>query len=124
MADGNNNDFEVTTVNPQILDAVTKSNQFVLGSATTEGRGVAYQKVAQATAFAIQDATDYMRNIMAISTAAQGIALQKMVENPATAPAYEPILQFAQAAVLAAQQNFSSIGTAATTVAKEYPAIA
>jgi hypothetical protein len=64
-----------------------------------------------------------MRNIMAISTAAQGIALQKMVENPATAPAYEPILLSAQAAVLAAQQNFSSIGTAAANVAKEFPAI-
>lgn len=124
MAEGNNNDLEVTTVNPQVLDAVTRSNQFVLGSATAEGRGVAYQKVVQATAFAIQDATDYMRNIMAISTAAQGIALQKMVENPATAPAYEPILLSAQAAVLAAQQNFSSIGTAATAVAKEFPAIA
>jgi hypothetical protein len=124
MADENNNDLEVTAVNPQIIDAVTRSNQFVLGSATAEGRGAAYQKVAQATAFAVQDATDYMRNIMAISTAAQGIALQKMVENPATAPAYEPILVSAQAAVAAAQQNFSNIGTAATTIAKEFPAIA
>jgi hypothetical protein len=124
MAEENNNGLEVTTVNPQILYAVKQSNQFVLGSAATEGRGVAYQKVAQAAAFAVQDAIDYMRNIMTISTAAQGIALQKMVENPATAPAYEPILLFAQAAVLAAQQNFSSIGTAATTIAKEFPAIA
>ena len=124
MADENNNDFEVTAVNPQILDAVTRSNQFVLGSAASEARGVAYQKVAQAAAFAIQDATDYLRNIMAISTATQGIALQKMVENPATAPAYQPILLSAQAAVLAAQQNFSSVGTAATAVAMEFPAAA
>jgi len=112
----------VALVNPQILDAVTKTQGFVLKTAGDEGKGIAYQKVSQAAAFAVQDATDYLRNIMTISMTAQGIALQKMVEAPAQAAIYTPILEAAQQAVVTAQTNFAGVGTAAAGVVNAFPA--
>ncbi|WP_420402834.1 RebB family R body protein [Nisaea sp.] len=108
-------------VNSQILDAVTQSNGAVLGAAGSNGSAIAYQKVAQAAAFAVQDSTDYLRNIMAMSSAATGVALKKMVENPATAAQYTPVLTAAQTAVTEAQKNFSAVGSAAGTVVDGFP---
>lgn len=108
-------------VNSMIVDAVNQSNTAVLGSASQNGSAIAYQKVAQAAAFAVQDSTDYLRNIMAMSSAATGVALKKMVENPATAAQYTPVLTAAQGAVAAAQENFSAVGTAAGTVVSGFP---
>jgi hypothetical protein len=108
-------------VNSQILDAVKQSNSTVLGSAGNNGAAIAYQKVAQAASFAVQDSTDYLRNIMAMSSAATGVALKKMVENPATAAQYTPVLTAAQDAVTAAQENFAAVGSAAGTVVSGFP---
>lgn len=108
-------------VNSQILDAVKQSNSAVLGSAANNGSAIAYQKVAQAASFAVQDSTDYLRNIMAMSSAATGVALKKMVENPATAAQYTPVLTAAQDAVTAAQENFAAVGSAAGTVVSGFP---
>lgn len=108
-------------VNSMILDAVKQSNSAVLGAAGSNGSAIAYQKVAQAAAFAVQDSTDYLRNIMAMSSAATGVALKKMVENPATAAQYTPVLTAAQGAVTAAQENFTAVGTAAGTVVSGFP---
>lgn len=108
-------------VNSQILDAVKQSNSTVLGSAGSNGAAIAYQKVAQAASFAVQDSTDYLRNIMAMSSAATGVALKKMVENPATAAQYTPVLTAAQDAVTAAQENFAAVGAAAGTVVSGFP---
>jgi len=52
-------------VNPQILDAVTKSSGFVFakqsGPGTSAGNAIAYEKAVQAAALAVQDAADYQR---------------------------------------------------------------
>lgn len=108
-------------VNSVILDAVTQSNGAVLGASGKGGSAIAYQKVAQAAAFAVQDSTDYLRNVMAMASAATGVALKKMVENPATAPQYTPILTAAQGAVTAAQENFANVGAAAGKVVSSFP---
>lgn len=108
-------------VNSVILDAVKQSNSAVLGASGNNGAAIAYQKVAQAAAFAVQDSTDYLRNIMAMSSAATGVALKKMVENPATAAQYTPVLTAAQDAVTAAQTNFQAVGTSAGSVVSGFP---
>lgn len=108
-------------VNSVILDAVQQSNSAVLGASGNSGAAIAYQKVAQAAAFAVQDSTDYLRNIMAMSSAATGVALKKMVENPATAAQYTPVLTAAQGAVTAAQTNFQAVGTSAGSVVSGFP---
>ncbi|UUX48045.1 hypothetical protein NUH88_11505 [Nisaea acidiphila] len=108
-------------VNSMILDAVKQSNSAVLGASGENGASIAYQKVAQAAAFAVQDSTDYLRNIMAMSAAATGVALQKMVANPSEATLYEPILTQANLAVTNARTNFTDVGSAAGTIVKDFP---
>lgn len=90
-----------TQVNQQIIDAVSKSTAFVFGQdpsssnqSDTDGKAAAksndsaataigYGKVAQATAYSVQDAIDYQRNVMSVSNAAQGKALALMFEDAA-----------------------------------------
>lgn len=79
---GANNTPLSTALNPQIVQAVGTTNHAVLNGAGPGANGIAYQKVAQAAAYAVQDSTDYMRNIMSMASATTGVALQKMlVEN-------------------------------------------
>ncbi len=109
----------LTTVNPQILSAVSSTNTSVLGASKETGQGVAYQKVSQAAAFAVQDATDYMRNVMTVALTAQGIALKLMIETKD--PSYVPVLTAAQEAVTAAQTAFGAIGASAGQVVTNFP---
>ncbi|HXQ66078.1 MAG TPA: hypothetical protein VN980_05865 [Alphaproteobacteria bacterium] len=109
----------LTTVNPQILSAVSSTNKSVLGASKETGAGVAYQKVSQAAAFAVQDATDYMRNVMTVALTAQGIALKLMIEKKD--PSYAPVLAAAQEAVTMANTAFGAIGATAGTVVSSFP---
>lgn len=120
-----------TSVNGQILDAVKQTNAQVLapgfspsqgsqGSGAV-GTGIAYQKVAQAAAFAVQDATDYQRNMMSIGMTAQGVIMEMMIKNKANIPIYTPVLALIQEAVAAATAELAAVGTAATAVVTEFP---
>ncbi|MEO5336062.1 MAG: hypothetical protein H7841_04065 [Magnetospirillum sp. WYHS-4] len=110
----------LTTVNPQILDAVTKSNTAVLGAAKQEGSAVAHQKVAQAAALAVQDGTDQLRNIMTIGMTTIGICMKLMVEQKTTTP-YSDIITQANTAMDAAQARFAAIGASAGTIVSNFP---
>jgi hypothetical protein len=77
-------------VNKQIIDAVTQSTSFALGLQPTgdlakvsAGASIAYDKAVQAAAFAVQDAADYQRNVLSISTAVQGKAMAMILADPA-----------------------------------------
>jgi len=113
-------------VNPQILDAVSKSTSLVFepnagkGSAANAGVAIAYQKVAQAAALAVQDATDYQRNILSISTVAQGKALAMMFAEKSVSP-YAEILLLAILATIGATMTVDLVNTAATKVATDFP---
>ena len=109
-------------VNPQILDAVSQSSAAVMGTAADQGAATAYQKVAQATAFAVQDATDYSRNISNIAMTAQGVIVTKMLEDQSNIPIYTPVLATLQEMVTAAATNLSTVGTTAGDIATSYPA--
>lgn len=114
-------------VNPQIIDAVKQTQEFILGTKVQSGDEVsfaatiAYQKVTQAAAFSVQDATDYLRNIMSISSTAQGVVLKLMIEHKEEAPLYAPIIAEAQAAVTAAQANLAAVGTTASDIVSSFP---
>ena len=125
------NQQEPNAVNGQIVDAVKTSTGAVMGSfntypdkavstphgtSTVYANTIAYPKVSQAAAFAVQDATDYLRNIMTMSTTAQGVIFKLMVENEAKAPLYIPILEQVQAAVTASQENLQAVGESAAAV--------
>lgn len=75
-----------SAVNKQILDAVQASTEYAFGlnnqlqtdpgtDRLSAGAAIAYDKASQAAALGVQDATDYERNVLSISSAAQGKAL-------------------------------------------------
>lgn len=112
----------LTTVNPQILDAVKQTTTFVTSAAGNTGTGIAYQKVSQAAALAIQDAADYMRNLMTISATAIGVSATKMVEDPAVnIPLYTPVIKTAEDIATFATTQFTAVGEAATKVVTGFP---
>ncbi|WP_372784952.1 hypothetical protein [Phenylobacterium sp.] len=99
-----------TAVNPQIVDAVQLSTEYALGfgalntqdadpsTAVSAGAAIAYDKAVQAAALAVQDAADYQRNVLAISTAVQGKAMALILANPAAVdPDSGPVWAFGMA---------------------------
>jgi hypothetical protein len=108
-------------VNPQIVDAVTKTNQFAgLGaraaapSATaaatvTAGGTIAFEKAAQAAALAVQDGVDYQRNIMSLSTVAQGKALALMFADQSKLEQYAAIFVLAAIAPIVATLTSAAV---------------
>ncbi|WP_052519398.1 hypothetical protein [Archangium violaceum] len=110
----------LTTVNPQIVDAVQRSNESVLKDSRATGSSVAYQHVAQSTAIAIQDAAEYLRNIAAISTATNGVALGMIIAGQNADKATEAIVQ-AQKALSGAVEVFQNVGQTATTILQGFP---
>jgi hypothetical protein len=81
--------------------------------------GRAYQIVAQATAIAVQDATDFLRNMSTLSATAAGIGLAQVIAGDTSAGT--ATIAAAQTVAQNAIIIFSGIGTAATAVATEYP---
>lgn len=117
---------QTDALNPMIVQAVDFTNATMTNAVSAEANGIAYQKVAQATAFAIQDATDYLRNMMAMAGAAQGVALEKMIKaaaipDPPLMSAYQTVISTAQAAITVAEGVLKTTGTNASDVAKNYP---
>lgn len=82
------------------------------------GAGRAYQSVAQSTAIAIQDATDYLRNVSTISTTAIGVAMALIAADQ---PQGSTLLSNAQGLVQKAASDFSAVSSAAIAVATNYP---
>lgn len=111
----------LTKVNPQIVDSLNVQAQTITDQAVTErqGRGLAFQAVAQSTAMAVQDATDYLRNMSMIATTAVGTALAKMIETKD--PSYARVVELAQSPVKVAAESFHLIGASASEIVKSYP---
>jgi hypothetical protein len=129
---GNNPDpgnavVDTSALNQQIVQAVDKTNSVMISSAQAEGAGIAYQKVAQAAAFSVQDATDYLRNIMAMGGATQGVCLEKMIiaaesgDPKGSIPKYKEVVSAAQQVITFAESVFSDVGEDAGVVAGEFP---
>ena len=114
--------MDPTSVNAQLIDvinqtqAATMSPQVVL----TSGAGKAYQSVAQSTAIAVQDATDMLRNMSTIATTASGVAIAQMLATPPNPDAAQA-LTAAQALLTGAAADFTTIGSAAAAILKEFP---
>ncbi|WP_052065426.1 hypothetical protein [Thalassospira australica] len=112
-----------TALNPQIVQAVGTTNHAVLNGAIPGANGVAYQKVSQAAAYAVQDSTDYLRNIMSMASATTGVAMQQMLATKEVDP-YSKIIEAATKAVGDAQTTFSKVGTSASSVVKDFDNLA
>jgi hypothetical protein len=122
-----------TAVNPQIVDAVQTSTEYVFGfeqmpggpgdiaGRLSAGGAVAYEKAAQAAAIEFQDAADYQRNVLSISSVAQGKALAMMFAEPAKIPQYAIIYILAMAGSLVAEITAGQIGQQAATTLEKFP---
>ena len=83
------------------------------------GGGRAYQAVAQSTAIAIQDATDYLRAMNTISSTAAGIGIAMVIAGNS-----KGVMVIEQAVTIgtAGVAQFAACTSAAITVATNYPA--
>lgn len=121
---------EASHVNKQIENAVKTSTNWALGFAPLDdgtetpfdkrvsaALAIAHDKAAQAAALSIQDAADYQRNMLSISTAVQGKAMTLMlasggVSEPALV-AYAMALVSSLTAPIAADLAARSVSSAA-----------
>ncbi len=83
------------------------------------GAGRAYQAVAQSTAIAIQDATDYLRNVSTIATTSIGVAMAQIAATQGVEG--KKLLETAQGLISKATGDFGAISKAAIKVATDYP---
>lgn len=114
---------DAVQVNSQIVDAVRQTRSAVRIDANDASRvvdaGISYQKASQAAALAVQDAADYLRNVMTIASTAEGMALKLLIETKNEF--YAEVLAKAQNAVSAAADNLKAVGKSATEVATNFP---
>lgn len=118
-------------VNSQIKDAVQTATNWALGFAPLEqgtpststrvsaGGAIAYDKATQAAALSVQDAADYQRNMLSISTTVQGKAMAMMLAsssmNDQVLAAYAMALLSSVTAPIAAALAAESVTTAVKT---------
>ena len=108
-------------VNPKIKDAVTTTNQAVLGAAAQEAVAAVRQQVAQSTGLAIQDAIDQLQQTLVLNSAVTGKALSIILTEPEKAPQALLALQTAQSAVNNSISWMTNIGEAAAGILNDYP---
>lgn len=111
-----------TVVNAQIVSSLQTTRDMVLGEKSFAVDLVRSQ-VTQALGLAVTDATDYMRNITAICTAATGVAFRMILSGDPTkiAPATQAITT-ASEAVTNAALNLTKVGESVASVLQKWPA--
>ena len=126
-----NGTAEKSAVNKQIIDAVQASTEYAFGlnNALQDSTGkdrlsasvaIAYDKAAQAAALGVQDATDYERNVLSISSATQGKALA-MILAQQNVPEAAIAFVLALVASIVAPIVVAEVGTAQTYMLDKFP---
>lgn len=113
---------EITPLNGQIVDTIRQVRAAVSSptSAVETGSAKAFNFVAQATAMAVQDATDNLRNISTMSTTAIGVAMTQMLSS-GDIQTWVRVLELAQGLVTQSTKDFESIGNTAAEVLSKFP---
>jgi hypothetical protein len=109
-------------VNHQVIDAIDKVRASVSapGAVRDTGSGKAFNFVAQATAMAIQDATDNLRNVSTMSTTAIGVAMTQLISSGDSAT-WTDVIRLAQNLVKSSADDFKNIGATAAVVMRSFP---
>lgn len=113
-------------VNPQVTNSIQAVQQATLTGDVIRhsGAGKAYQSVSQSAAIAVQDATDMMRNMGAISTTATGVAMSQVLASGLSS---EKITEFGEVLtqlsnmMTNSEKHFSTVGTDASTLVGQFP---
>ena len=85
-----------------------------------EGAGKAYQSVAQSMAIAVQDTTEYLRNITTLSSTAIAVCTQLMIQERKVDP-YGDIIAKSQETLNDTVQIFERVGASSAKILKEFP---
>lgn len=108
-------------VNPQIIDALQQTQHFVIDANPKLASQIELSNVTHAVGLAIVDATDYVRNLTALSTAVTGVALRKILEGVENVPQATAAITAAMTAVQSATANLEAVGKAASSVLTAWP---
>ncbi|PIB93394.1 RebB family R body protein [Caulobacter sp. FWC2] len=113
--------MSASRVDAEVIDAINQANMAVLGAETilTSGAGKAYQMVAQASALAVQDAVDSLRNAGTLADAASAAALSQLTATGE--PRYLDILKAVEQMRTDAVAVFNTRAKAAIDVLKNFP---
>ncbi|MCA9684523.1 MAG: hypothetical protein KC431_31040 [Myxococcales bacterium] len=103
-------------VNPQIVSSIKTTAGFVLEPSVPVAMEIVKAQVTQSLGLAVTDATEYMRNINAISVAAAGVAFRQLLSPDGDTAKATAALVAANKAVSDATKNLSEVGSAVTTV--------
>ncbi len=109
-------------IRPQVLEAIRRNQQAVTDASVIhkQGAGMAYQAIAQSAAFAVQDATDYLRNVSLLGSTTIAAAAAKMVEAECGEP-WGEIIAEAQRTVDRAVATFGTVGATVKEVLGGFP---
>ena len=107
-----------TQLNPQIVQATQMVNETVSdwSVAQEQAVGMAFQVVAQASAAAVMDATDYLRNMNAVNIAAISTMTAKMVDEGGNAEQWAEAIREARKNSEAAATLFQTVGENAAKI--------
>ncbi|HEV2273073.1 MAG TPA: hypothetical protein VGR96_02840 [Acidobacteriaceae bacterium] len=113
---------DIVTLNAQIIDSVKQVHASVAAPEIVRetGSGKAFNFVAQATAIAVQDASDNLRNISTMSTTAIGVAMAQLISS-GDIQTWGPVVQVAQGLVRNCAEDFQRIGNQAAEVLRNFP---
>lgn len=108
-------------LNPKIVDSFQQAQNFAMGAVMqASAAGKAYHSVAHATACAIQDAADHLRNTSTIAGTAIGVALAEWMET-GDRESFDEVFEVATKTVTSATESFSAVGSAAAAILRSYP---
>jgi hypothetical protein len=101
----------------QVVDALKVAQGLTVHQqvAQAQGEGMAYQVVAQASASAVADASNYLRNISALSVAAMAAMTTRMTET-GDAAAWQDAMQQVQQTTRDAADVFKDVGETSAKV--------
>lgn len=125
----------MTAMNEQIVQAVAAANGAVIGPrqsvddaasvARQIGQGASFELVAQSTAFAIQDAAAFMRNVTAVTQAALAVLTEEVVRSAGRRGTIEDVRAAVDCIAAIAGVgvgHFQQVGEQASRIASSYPA--
>jgi len=101
-----------------VQTAIQLAQSATIDKAPQVARARAYQSVTQSGAIAIQDATDYLRNMMTIASTATGVGVAQLVAGNANGA---KVLAAVATIVPEATANFSAVGMASSAVVTAFP---
>lgn len=110
-----------STVNAQIVSSLQTTRDMVLGEKNFSADLVRSQ-VTQALGLAVTDATEYMRNVTTICTAATGVAFRIILSGEtAKLEAATTAITKANEVVTNAVNNLTKVGESVASVLQKWP---